>query len=113
EGVSVLTTNLEKAIDPAFHRRLTFRLTFSLPDERARERLWRVHLPDELPRSELDLAGLARRYPMNGAAIRNAALRAAFLAAEEGVPLSQLHLERVIRVELRDAGKTSDSDSSS
>ncbi len=110
EGVAVLTTNLETAIDPAFHRRLTCRLTFPVPDERARARLWRVHLPDQLPRAgELDLAGLARRYPMTGGAIRNASLRAAFLAAEERAPLSQFHLERVVRAELRDSGKDADS----
>ncbi|HET7504622.1 MAG TPA: AAA family ATPase [Kofleriaceae bacterium] len=110
EGVAVLTTNFGTAIDAAFKRRLSCRLTFPFPDEEARERLWRVHLPAELPLAgKLDLADLARRYKMSGGYIRNAALRAAFLAAEEQAPLSQDHLERAVRAEFREGGKLAES----
>jgi ATPase family protein associated with various cellular activities (AAA) len=110
EGVAILTTNFGSAIDPAFKRRLAVRLTFPFPDEEARERLWNVHLPPEVPRAgKLDLAGLARRYRMSGGYIRNAALRAAFLAAEEDSPLTQDHLERAVRAEFREVGKLAES----
>jgi hypothetical protein len=110
EGVAVLTTNFGTAIDAAFKRRLSCRLTFPFPDDEARERLWRVHLPEQLPLAgKLDLADLARRYKMSGGYIRNAALRAAFLAAEEQVPLSQDHLERAVRAEFREGGKLAES----
>jgi hypothetical protein len=110
EGVAVLTTNFGTAIDAAFKRRLSCRLTFPFPDDEARERLWRVHLPDQLPLAgKLDLADLARRFKMSGGYIRNAALRAAFLAAEEQVPLSQDHLERAVRAEFREGGKLAES----
>jgi len=106
EGVAVLTTNFGTAIDAAFKRRLSCRLTFPFPDDEARERLWRVHLPEQLPLAgKLDLADLARRYKMSGGYIRNAALRAAFLAAEEGSALTHAHLERAIRMEFREIGK--------
>jgi ATPase family associated with various cellular activities (AAA) len=106
EGIAVLTTNLGTAIDAAFRRRLTCCLTLPFPDADARERLWRAHLPERLPISgELDLRDLARRYEMSGGYIRNAALRAAFLAAQEQTPLSHFHLERAIRAEFRDGGK--------
>ena len=36
---------------------------------------------------------------------RNAALRAAFLAVEEGSSLTQDHIERAIRMEFREIGK--------
>jgi hypothetical protein len=42
---------------------------------------------------------------MSGGYIRNAALRAAFLAAEEGTSLSHGHLERAVRMEFREIGK--------
>ena len=66
--------------------------------------------PTELPRAgEFDLADLARRYQMSGGYIRNAALRAAFLAAEEHAPLSQEHLERAVSAEFREIGKLAES----
>lgn len=45
---------------------------------------------------------------MSGGYIRNASLRVAFLAAEEGVALSQDHLERAVKAELREIGKLAD-----
>ena len=110
EGVAVLTTNFGTAIDAAFKRRLSCRLTFPFPDDEARERLWRVHLPEQMPiAGTLDLGDLARRYKMSGGYIRNAALRAAFLAAEEQTMLSQDHLERAVRAEFRQGGKLAES----
>ena len=106
EGVAILTTNFGTAIDNAFKRRLSFRLTFPFPDEDAREALWKSHIPPGVPRGgEFDLAELARRYRLSGGYIRNAALRAAFLAAEERSPLTQDHLERAIKAEFREIGK--------
>jgi len=46
---------------------------------------------------------------MSGGYIRNAALRAAFLAAEENSPLTQDHLERAVRAEFREVGKLAES----
>jgi hypothetical protein len=46
---------------------------------------------------------------MSGGYIRNAALRAAFLAAEEKRPLSQDHLERAVRAEFQETGKLAES----
>jgi hypothetical protein len=110
EGVAILTTNFGTAIDAAFKRRLSCRLTFPFPDEEARERLWAVHLPPRMPRAgKIDLASIARRYRMSGGYIRNAALRAAFLAAEENSPLTQDHLERAVRAEFREGGKLAES----
>jgi ATP-dependent 26S proteasome regulatory subunit len=108
DGVAILTTNADKAIDPAFKRRLSFRLTFPFPDEDMREQLWRVHIPTEVPRhGELDTRALATRYKLSGGYIRNAALRAAFLAAQESRPLSHDHLERAVQLEYREVGRLS------
>ena len=110
EGIAILTTNFGTAIDNAFKRRLSFRLTFPFPDEDSREALWRAHLPAKLPVSgKLDLGELARRFRLSGGYIRNATLRAAFLAAEEQSPLTQDHLERAIKAEFREIGKIGES----
>ncbi len=106
EGIAILTTNFGGGIDAAFKRRLSFRLTFPFPDEELRERLWRIHVPPEVPRAgELDFVALAERYRLSGGYIRNAAVRAAFLAASEGAGLGQGHLERAVALEYREIGK--------
>ena len=110
EGIAILTTNFGGAIDPAFRRRVSLRLSFPFPDEDAREQLWRVHLPPQLPiEGELDLAALARRFQLTGGYIRNACVRAAFLAAQEETAMSQRHLERAVHLEYQQVGKISTS----
>jgi hypothetical protein len=106
EGIAILTTNFGTSIDSAFKRRLTYRVTFPFPDEEMREQLWRSLIPPQVPISgTLDFASLAQRFRLSGGYIRNAALRAAFLAVEEGSALTHAHLERAIRAEFREIGK--------
>jgi len=110
EGIAVLTTNSGGSIDPAFKRRLSFRLSFPFPDEDTREQLWRSHLPPELPTAgAFALDALARKYQLSGGYIRNACLRAAFLAAQEESVLHQHHLERAVALEFAELGKLSNS----
>jgi len=110
EGIAILTTNASGSIDPAFKRRLSFRLSFPFPDEDTRELLWRAHLPPTLPvTGELALDKLAHKYQLSGGYIRNACLRAAFLAAEDGAGVTQQHLERAVALEYAELGKLSSS----
>jgi len=107
DGLAILTTNFGTAIDPAFRRRLALQLELPFPEEVERATLWDVHLPAAVPRSpELDLAALAKRFALSAGYVRNAALRAAYLAAREGGCLEQRHLQRAIEAEYLDAGRT-------
>jgi hypothetical protein len=54
---------------------------------------------------EIDFRRLARNYEMAGGAIRNASLRAAFMAAERQTPIGMEHLERAARLEYEALGK--------
>jgi hypothetical protein len=109
EGIAILTTNFGTAIDPAFKRRLTYSLTFPFPDEEMRAKLWAALIPSKAPiRGPLDFASLASRFRLSGGYIRNAVLRAAFLAIEEGA-ITQDHLERAVRIEFRELGLLTDS----
>jgi SpoVK/Ycf46/Vps4 family AAA+-type ATPase len=106
EGIAILTTNFGTSIDPAFKRRLSMRLCFPFPDEDLRAQLWAAHVTPQIPTAgKLDFAALARRFPLSGGYIRNSALRAAFLAAQERLPLTQAHLERAVLLEYRELGK--------
>jgi hypothetical protein len=107
-GIAILTTNSSNTIDQAFKRRLSFRLSFPFPDEETRAELWRAHLPPELPiAGPLTLDALARKYQLSGGYIRNACLRAAFLAAQDETSLHQHHLERAVALEYAELGKLS------
>src|SRR5205085_1530351 len=105
-GICLLTSNHETNIDPAFLRRLSLHLRFDLPDVAERAQLWRAMLPKAAPvATGIDVDSLARRFAMSGGYIRNAALRAAFLAANDGTPITTAHLERAARSEYEGMGK--------
>jgi hypothetical protein len=107
-GITLLTTNHETAIDQAFLRRLAFHVRIPMPEEREREMLWRSMIPDKVECApDLDFFGLADSFEMSGGYIRNAALRAAFLCAEEGGVLTNEQLWRAARSEYEAMGKVS------
>jgi SpoVK/Ycf46/Vps4 family AAA+-type ATPase len=99
-GLTVVTTNLRQAIDPAFLRRFRFVLEFPLPSEAERRRLWRSAFPPQAPVELLRWEALSA-LPLTGAAIRNVALGAAFLAAQAGRPVSRAMVEAELAEELR------------
>ena len=107
DGVAVLASNLRSNIDTAFGRRLDFVIAFDEPDTAARERLWREHLKAPVPLgADVDLARLARLYPLSGGVIRNAALAAAFMAAAEDGPLTADHVLTAVQREYEKTGRS-------
>ena len=100
-GLAILTTNQKAALDMAFHRRLRFVVNFPFPETDERQAIWQRIFPAATPVEGLDYAKLAR-LQVAGGSIRNIALNAAFLAAEEGQPVAMAHLLRAAHAE---AGK--------
>ncbi|NEP18603.1 MAG: ATP-binding protein, partial [Leptolyngbya sp. SIO4C1] len=82
QGLAILTTNLKTALDTAFLRRLRFIVQFPFPDMAQRAEIWRRIFPETTPTKGLDVEKLAR-LNVSGGNIRNIAVYAAFLAAEE------------------------------
>jgi ATP-dependent 26S proteasome regulatory subunit len=88
-GLAILATNLKKALDPAFLRRIRFVIDFPFPGVADRRRLWeKVFLQDDVaqghsgpPLEDLDYARLSR-LNLTGGHIHNVALNACFGAAE-------------------------------
>jgi hypothetical protein len=105
EGVTVLTTNLKRSIDPAFERRITFKVSFDLPEASSRERIWLHLLPPSIPTAEpLDyefLGGLE----LSGGEIKNAILRAAYAAACDDDLIRMRHLVESARREATASGR--------
>jgi SpoVK/Ycf46/Vps4 family AAA+-type ATPase len=106
DGLAILTTNFKKSIDEAFLRRLRFRVHFPKPEEDERVRLWRTLIPATAQVApDIDFARVAERFDFSGGHIRNAVVRAAFLAAAEGAPIGQDHLERGAKREYEELGR--------
>lgn len=97
-GLSILTTNMKQALDPAFLRRIRFVVALPFPDGAARRDIWARVFPDAVPREALDLTKLAR-LNLAGGHIRNIALNAAFLAASQDHPVRMTHLRAAAEAE--------------
>ncbi|MBR1647781.1 MAG: 26S protease regulatory subunit [Selenomonadaceae bacterium] len=81
----IFATNFIENFDPAFMRRISMHVEFTLPDEDCRKKLWRMYTPDECP-NNLDFDELAKKFDgISGSDISNAMLNAAFKAARLGV----------------------------
>lgn len=105
-GVTIMTTNYLENIDPAFFRRISFVIHFPMPDEKTRLALWRGMFPDAAPLDkEIDFDYLARQFQITGGSIKNAAVAAAFTAAEEGRAITMPDILRALRYELTKQGK--------
>ncbi|MBD2576490.1 AAA family ATPase [Oscillatoria sp. FACHB-1406] len=92
-GLAILTTNLKDSIDFAFLRRLRFIVKFAFPDNSQRRQIWERIFPKDLPTENLNYQRLAK-LNVAGGNIRNIALNAAFLAAQEGGAVT---MERLLR----------------
>jgi SpoVK/Ycf46/Vps4 family AAA+-type ATPase len=105
-GITILTTNLDSSIDDAFRRRISFRVDFPMPEIEDRERLWQTMLPKQADVApNIDFRTLATKFEFSGGYIRNAVLRAAFFAADEGTPITYKHLQRAALLEYTSMGK--------
>ena len=102
DGVCILATNLIGNIDAAFMRRITYVVRFPFPEADMREQIYRRTIPKDAPVDEdIDWAFLAEKFPLSGGHIKNIVLAAAFLAAEDGTPISMAHLLRAAVNEMK------------
>lgn len=97
-GLAILATNRKSALDQAFLRRLRFILAFELPDAEDRNRIWRRIFPAKARLDSIDFQALSR-LKLTGANIKNIALNAAFVAADQSSPITMTHLMRAARRE--------------
>jgi SpoVK/Ycf46/Vps4 family AAA+-type ATPase len=105
EGTVILATNLRKNMDDAFVRRIQFTIEFPFPHADQRLAIWQRVWPKDMPRQDLDLDFMARRFEISGGNIRNIALAAAFLGAEDGGCVTMKHLIRATWQEYQKMGK--------
>src|SRR5207247_3550401 len=106
DGTVILATNLAHNIDTAFSRRMHYVVEFPQPDEAQREELWRGMFPPAAPLApDVDFPFLAKQFPLAGGDIRNVALDAAFLAAQDGRVVTMRHLVTALARQLVKQGR--------
>jgi ATPase family protein associated with various cellular activities (AAA)/winged helix domain-containing protein len=98
QGLAILTTNAKSTLDKAFQRRLRFSVDFPFPDAAHRAAIWTRVFPEQTPTAGLDPVRLAS-LNMAGGSIRNIAINAAFLAAEEHSAVGMAHVLQATRLE--------------
>ena len=104
-GVLVVTTNAADRIDSAFARRMDVSIDFPLPDAATRLALWDAHLGPQHAVPDAMLERVALRCALAGGQIRNAALHAALLAIDDGLPITAQHLRLALEREYRKASQ--------
>jgi hypothetical protein len=108
DGVAVLASNLRGNLDDAFKRRIDVLVDFPLPDEAARQRLWRTCFgPHVQLADDVDLA-MCATFELAGGDIRNVTVGAAMVAAEAGQPIGMHHIMRAVQAEYRKLGRLID-----
>ena len=106
DGIVFLTTNLEAHLDQAFKRRIQYRVTFKEPEMDERRRIWERLIPEWLPRhEELDCWVLAEAFELSGGHIKNAIMRACFIALDAGRGLCNEDLVEAGKAECKMAGR--------
>jgi hypothetical protein len=105
-GIVLITSNAAARIDSAFLRRIDVTVDFVPPNAEQRWLIWCAHLGLDHRVSEDLLTEVARRCPLTGGVIRNAALHATLLAIDDDQPLSDHHLLAAVRREYRRQGGT-------
>jgi ATP-dependent 26S proteasome regulatory subunit len=97
-GLAILTTNMKNALDGAFMRRIRFVVQFPFPDATYRTEIWKRIFPLNLPKENIDFNKLSK-LTVAGGNIRNIALNAAFIAANDGGYVTMKHLLSAARSE--------------
>jgi hypothetical protein len=106
DGPVILATNMRGNVDDAFLRRMDAVVEFPFPAAEHRLRLWELLLPPEAPRGDdVELEFLAERFELSGGGIRNAAIAAAVLAAQDGVAIGMTQLVRGVAMEYAKLGR--------
>jgi len=105
-GIVILASNFRGNMDDAFVRRIRFIIEFPFPGETSRERIWKIHFPDQAPvADDIDYELLARQFSIAGGNIKNIILNAAFHAAKQDEPIAMAHILEGARHEYEKIGK--------
>ncbi|MFZ6744435.1 ATP-binding protein [Undibacterium sp. JH2W] len=107
QGIAILASNLRQNLDDAFVRRLAFIVHFPFPDEVQRRRIWNGVWPSGMCLADdVNMDELAQELKLSGGNIKNVALAAAFLAAQDGTNVTRHHIRCAAEREFQKLGRS-------
>jgi len=81
-------------------------VTFPFPEPEERANIWKILTPPEAPLDDdVDFAALGEDFELAGGHIKNALLRAAYRARDDGSSIAQRHLSTAAIAECQAQGK--------
>lgn len=108
KGLAILATNRKRDLDEAFLRRLRYVIDFPVPDESQRYEIWKQVIPQAVAaNSEIDLAFLARQFPLSGGHIRSIVFNACLQSAHSSNGKKELKMKDVLVAVKREYDKMS------
>lgn len=97
KGLGILATNRKRDLDDAFLRRLRYIIDFPVPDEAQRAAIWKQVIPAGIAEnSSIDIAFLARQFPLSGGHIRSIVFNACLQSANRQNGTRILHMQDVL-----------------
>ena len=105
DGIVILTTNMERNIDPAFQRRILYKIEFGVPEEEERAKIWKLLVPKETPQEDIDFEKLGKQFVLTGGEIKNVIMKAAYKCMQDNAVLSFDALAKVAVVESAITGR--------
>lgn len=105
EGCALLATNLMQGVDDAFMRRFDQVVHFPRPGVAERVAIWRGQLPAQHLSAQISIEHLAERFDLTGGEIRNAALSAAYMAADGGTVVTEGMIDAAVAEEFSKLGR--------
>lgn len=97
KGLAILATNRKDDLDKAFARRIRHIIDFPVPDEAQRTAIWQQVIPASVAaNSTIDIAFLARQFPLSGGHIRSIVFNACLQSAHAGNGHKELFMRDVL-----------------
>jgi hypothetical protein len=97
KGLGILATNRKRDLDEAFMRRIRYVIDFPVPDEAQRAQIWQQVIPRHVAESStIDIALLARQFPVSGGHIRSIVFNACLQSAHGQSGKSELYMKDVL-----------------
>lgn len=91
KGLTCFSVRHQLAIPTVLKSRIQFTIEFPKPDTAAQIQLWQHVFPKEAPVAEIDWKTLAKKHPLTGGQIQEAARMSAIAALSQNAPAIELH----------------------